>query len=478
MAICYLNHMSSINFGTDGWCAEMGRDFTFENVRIFAQAYSDYLKSRLKEDLRIIVNFDTRFLSSRYAEEVVKILSLNKIQSFIPERDTPIPAISLFISKQGFNGAVNVTGGKKGPIYNGVKILNEKGAPFLPSETKKIENIISGSSGSFNFKPQYTKINQVNFTKIRTTYFKYLEKIVNFEVIRQSGLKIVIDNLYGSSRDYLDYIINMNGLETISIHNFANSSFGGLSQDCGRESLNELSAVVLKNNSDIGLATDINGNKFGIINSKGVYVEPEKILPPLIEYLIKERKMKGGVIKSVSATDGIRNVAEHYMRNVYECPIGFKYLADELESRKVFVALEGSNGGTLNAGGKIRDGMLFNLLILEMVAFYGMGIEDIIESFYSRFPKLFKSESEIGIENVDLKKAESVLNGKPIDLKGFRLVRYDRTDGIKYIFENSWLLIRRSGTEDVFRVYAESAKRKITTELIRFGRGLVEKKEK
>lgn len=470
--------MSSINFGTDGWCAEMGRDFTFENVRIFARAYSDYLKNRFKGDIRIIVNFDTRFLSSRFAEEVVKVLSLNKIQSFLPERDTPTPAISLFVSKQGFKGAVNFTGGEKGPIYNGVKILNEKGAPFLPSETKKIEDIISELSGSFNFKPQYTKINHMDFMKIRTAYFKYLEKTVNFEVIRQSGLKIIIDNLYGSSRDYLDFIINMNGLETISIHNFQNFSFGGLSPACGRESLNELASVVLKNNSDIGLATDINGSRFGIINSKGVYVEPEKVLPPLIEYLIKERKMKGGLLKSVSATDNIRNVAEHYMRNVYECPVGFKYLADEMEKRKVFIALEGLSGGTLNAGGKIRDGILFNLLILEMVAFYGIGIDDIIESFYSRFPKLFKSESEIRIENVDLKKAASVLYGKRIDLKGLKLVRYDRTDGIKYIFENSWLLIRRSGTENVFRIYAESSKRKITTELIRFGRGLIEKKEK
>ena len=456
----------------------MGREFTFKNVRIFAWAYSEYLKTRYKGDIRIIVNFDTRFLSSRYADEVIKVLSLNKIQSFIPERDTPIPAISFLASKLRFNGAVNFTGGIKGPIFNGIKILNEKGAPELPSVTKKIERIIGKLPESFSFKPQYTKTNYVNYIEPRNSYLKYIEKIIDFELIRESGLKIIVDNLYGSSRDYLDFILNVNGVDTISIHNFPYSSFGNLIPDCSKESMKELSSIVLKNKADIGLATDISGNRFGIINSKGVYIEPEKVLPPLIEYLIKERKMKGGVIKSVSATENIRNVAEHYLRKVHECPVGFKYLAYEMDRRKVFIALEGSNGGTLNAGGKIRDGMLFNLLISEMVAFYGMGLDDIIESFYSRFPKLFKDETEVRVENVDRKRIDRVLSGKGIDTKGFNPVKFDHIDGIKIHFDNSWLLIRRSGTEDVFRIYAESYKRKITTDLIRLGRDLIEKREK
>ena len=456
----------------------MGRDFTFKNVRIFARAYSEYLKSRYKGDIRIIVNFDTRFLSSRYADEVIKVLSLNKIKSFIPERDTPIPAISFFVSKQMFNGAVNFTGGIKGPIFNGIKILNEKGAPELPSETERIERIIRKSPESFSFKPQYTQTSYVNYINPRNSYLKYIEKIVDFELIRESGLKIIVDNLYGSSRDYLDFILNVNGIDTISIHNFPYSSFGNLIPDCSKESLKELSSIVLKNKADMGLATDISGNRFGIINSKGVYIEQEKILPPLIEYLIKERKMKGGVIKSVSATENIRNVAEHYLRKVHECPVGFKYLADEMDRRKVFIALEGANGGTLHAGGKIRDGILFNLLISEMVAFYGMGLDDIIESFYSRFPKLFKSETEVRVQNIDLKKIDRVLSGKGLKTKGFNPLKFDHMDGIKIHFDNSWLLIRRSGTEDVFRIYAESNKRKTTTDLIRLGRDLIEKREK
>ena len=318
----------------------------------------------------------------------------------------------------------------------------------------------------------------MNYIEPRNSYLKYIEKIVDFELIRESGLKIIVDNLYGSSRDYLDFILNVNGIDTISIHNFPYSSFGNLIPDCSKESLKELSSIVLKNKADMGLATDISGNRFGIINSKGVYIEQEKILPPLIEYLIKERKMKGGVIKSVSATENIRNVAEHYLRKVHECPVGFKYLADEMDRRKVFIALEGANGGTLHAGGKIRDGILFNLLISEMVAFYGMGLDDIIESFYSRFPKLFKSETEVRVQNIDLKKIDRVLSGKGLKTKGFNPLKFDHMDGIKIHFDNSWLLIRRSGTEDVFRIYAESNKRKTTTDLVRLGRDLIEKREK
>ncbi len=154
--------MSSITFGTDGWRAEMGRDFTFDQVRNFAFAYSDYLKKKFSDDIRILVNFDTRFLSSRFAEEVVKILSLRNIKAFISERDTPVPAISYYITKENFHGAVNFTAGVKSPIFNGIKIL---------------------------------------------------------------------------------YILNSNGIETISIHNFPYSSFGNLISDCSREGLSELSSA-------------------------------------------------------------------------------------------------------------------------------------------------------------------------------------------------------------------------------------------
>ncbi len=466
--------MSSINFGTDGWYAEMGGEFTFNNVRIFTEAYSDYLKSKYKDDIKIVVNFDTRFLSSKFTEEVVKVLSLNRINSFIPERDTPIPAISFFVASQKFNGALNFAGGIKKPIFNGLKILNSKGAPELSSETKKIENIIAKIQKTFDLKPQYTNVNYVNHIELRSSYIKYIENIVNLDLIRDSGLKIIVDNLYGSSRDYLDFILNTNGIETISIHNFPYSSFGNVIPDCRKKSLSELSSIVLKNNADLGLATDINGSRFGIINSKGIYIEVDKILPPLIEYLIKERKMSGGIIKSISNTKNIQNVAEYYLRKVYECPVGFKFLAEEMNKKKAFIAIDEDGGGTLNAGVKVKDGILFNLLISEMVAFYGVGLNDIINSFFSRFPRLFKSEVEIPLGSIDLNRINRIFNGSKVDLKGINPVSVDYLDGIRFIFDDSWLLIRKSGTEDFIKIYAESTKIKKTSDLIKFGRGLIE----
>jgi len=227
--------MSSIHFGTDGWRAEMGRDFTFRQVRIFAAAYAGYLKKKFTGPIRIIVNYDTRFLSSRYAEEVAKILSLEHIEAFIPERDTPLPAVSYFVSHDNFHGAVNFTAGAKGPVYNGIKILNDRGAPESQKETKKLEKCIS-SLVHHDFKPQYAKNTQLINQKIRAVYFKYIEGLIDFELIRKSGLNIIVDNLYGSSREYLDYILNIHGLETISIHNFPYSTYGNLIPDCSMAS--------------------------------------------------------------------------------------------------------------------------------------------------------------------------------------------------------------------------------------------------
>jgi phosphoglucomutase len=470
--------MSEIKFGTDGWRARMGKDFSFRNVRIFAKSYASFLKKRKKaKKLRVIVNFDTRFLSKKFALEAAKILSLEKIITYIPDRDVPLAPISLAIIRNGFIGGITITASFSKPIYNGIKVFSSRGVPALPSETLLIEKEIDNISKDFVYKPQYADKDLINNIDVQGPYIDYIESLIDFKLIKDSGLKIIVDNLYGTSREYLDYVFVKNEIDIQTIHNFPNSPFEGIISSCDKESLKELSKLVVENKADIGLATDIDGDRFGIIDFRGRFMNANLIMPPLIEYLITVRKMEGGVVKSISATDNIGNVAEYYGREVYTTPVGFKYLADVLSAKKAFVAVESSNGASLNSTVNVKDGILFCLLVTEMLAYYEMDSDSILENFYRRFPKLYNLEVAFRKNKTREKNYRKLLSAKKekYSFDHFTLNDIDYLDGIKFLFADGWLLLRVSGTSDTIRIYAEAKVLKRARDLIKIGRGLIEK---
>jgi phosphoglucomutase len=317
----------------------------------------------------------------------------------------------------------------------------------------------------------------MNDIDVQGPYIDYIESLIDFKCIKDSGLKIIIDNLFGTSREYLDYVLAKNDIDIQTIHNFPNSPLEGIVSSCDKESLKELAKVVVENRADVGLATDIDGDRFGIIDSRGRFVNANLIMPPLIEYLITVRRMEGGIVKSLSATDNIRNVAEYYGREVYTTPVGFKYLSDVLSARKAFVAVESSNGASLNSTVNVKDGILFCLLVTEMLAYYKMDFERILENFYRRFPKLYNLEvtfRKTGIREKNYRKLLSTKKGK-YTFSHFTLNDIDYLDGIKFLFTDGWLLLRTSGTSDTLRLYVEAKELKRARDLIKIGRGLVDK---
>ena len=478
--VWYLIHMAVIKFGTDGWRAKMGEEFTFKNVRIFACAYSNYLKKKLghkpKKNPCVIVNYDTRFLSEEFALEVAKIFSLNGIKTWMPERDAPLAPISLAVVQNKCCGGINITASFNKPIYNGIKVFTDKGIPALPAETDLIEKEVEKIAENFYFKPQYANKNFIAAIDVKTPYIEYIEKLIDFDLIKRSGIKVVVDNLYGTSREYLDYILNEHEVENLSIHNFPYSTFGGVISSCDEDSLKDLSKLVVQQQAHLGLATDIDGDRFGIIDSKGRFLCSNTIMPPLIEYLITVRKMEGGIVKSISTTNNIRKVAEYYDRKIYSTPVGFKYLANVLDSKDTFIAVESTNGASLNGDIKIKDGILFSLLITEMLAYYQLEMGKVLKDFYLRFPKLYSDEITIVKNERTASQYRELLSRKNFDgdFKSLNLKAVDYIDGIKFRFDDSWLLIRASGTSEVFRLYAESTGLNSTKYLIKKGRSFIE----
>jgi phosphoglucomutase len=467
--------MTEIKFGTNGWQARMGKDFTFHKIRITTQAFANLLK-RLhgNKEIAVMINYDTRYLSETFAQKAAQILTLNKIHVFFPIRDAPMPAMALAIIQKQMRGGMCFTASSNEPIYNGIKILNANGAPAMPSKTLLLENEIKKIEPSFHFKHQYPDADLIHTLDVRAPYLDYITSIVRLDIIKRAHLKIIVDNLYGTSRDYLDRLLSDYGIEITAIHNYSDSYFGGVIPSCNKITLRELARLVVSKGADIGLATDIHSDRFGIIDSRGRFIDANLIIAPLIEYLITVRKMGGNIIKSVSSTDQITRVADYYQRKIHETPVGFKFLADMLSSRGAFIGVESNNGAALNGIIPCKDGILFNLLITEMMAHYQLSLPLLLSKFAKRFPPLFNREIQIVKSISRQEKYLSILQEKYFTFPNLDLLKIKYIDGIKFIFKDSWLLLRESGTNSIIRISAESPTLKQTQQLLQTGRKLLE----
>ncbi len=468
--------MPEIRFGTDGWRARMGTEFTFDRVRLFAAAYARVLKRTFPgQHIRVLVNYDTRFLSDRFALETAKVLYSSGIKALLTDRDTPLPAVGLAVVQKKLSGAIMFTASFNAPIYNGIKLVNVHGRPAMPSETTILEKEIDRLADTYRHQPRYIPEDFAEIVDLRGDYFEHLRQLVDFDLIRKAGMKIIVDNLYGSSREYLDRILEENGIPVSSMHGFPYSSFGEVIPYCTASNLRDLSREVLKQSAHVGLATDIDGDRFGIVDHSGMFLPANRVMPLLIEYLIESRGFGGGVVKSIATTDLIDKVCQAHQRPLYTTPVGFKHVAQMMAVRKAFVGVESTNGAAVNHGALIKDGILFSLLFTEMLAYHGRTFHELHKDFQSRFPHLVQKEISLKASLARLQKLEKLSENGELSRLGIKPEKAQYIDGIKLFFPGSWLLVRSSGTHGVLRIYSEASSGREASRLIALGRKLLEK---
>ena len=253
-----------IKFGTSGWRGVMGDDFTFQNVRIVVQAIANRLRSRFPgKEVSVILNYDTRFLSERFAYEAAKVLSHNQIHVFLSDRDAPSQAQSHQIIKRGSQAGINFTASFNPPEYNGLKFNTELGAPALPEETDAIEQGYVDLTKEFSFCPYYPKPGYIKKIDLQQDYLSFIQEKVDFGLIRKSKIKVAVDLLYSTSREYLDEILEENNVPLEEIHGYIDPYFGGLTPSCTEENLGELKQLIKKKRCHLGIATDCDGDRFG-----------------------------------------------------------------------------------------------------------------------------------------------------------------------------------------------------------------------
>ena len=464
-----------IKFGTSGWRGIIGEDFTFENVRIATQGIANYLKKTGQKGSGVVVAYDTRFLSEKFAAEASKILAFNGIQAFLCTRDVPTPCVSFETVRRKAMGAINFTASHNPPEYNGLKFSTSNGAPALPEVTKAIEREIHTVQQKNERLDVYEKSELIEEIDPKNRYLTELRQKVDADVIRKSGLRIAIDSLYGTSRDYLDYFLLEAGVEVKIIHNFRDPYFGGFSPECNEKNLSELRKVVQTEKYDIGLATDGDADRFGIIDDRNRFVSPNIILALLAVYLKRFRNIPGGLARSVATTHLIDSIARKLGIPCFETPVGFKYIGELILADKIALGGEESAGMSMYRHLPEKDGILACLLVAEMVARTGKRLNQLIEDMFEEFGFYYSKRVDLKLTPQLKETLASKLANPPAQLNGFKVKDVNTTDGVKLIFSenNAWLLFRLSGTEPVARVYAEACSPKDLKNILDAGKKFV-----
>lgn len=460
-----------IRFGTSGWRAVMGEEFTFQNVRVVVQAIANFLMRKFPgRDISVVVNYDTRFLSERYASEAARVLSNNKINVFLAERDAPSQAQALQIIKRKAQGGINFTASFNPPEYNGLKYNTDQGAPALPGETDAIEAEIRNLQKDYSFFPCYPRKEFIEKIDLKTDYLACLQGKIDFDLIRRAGVKVGVDLLYGTSREYLDEIFEDNQIPVEEIHGYIDPYFGGIAPSCTEENLEELKKLVREKSCDFGIATDADGDRFGIVDHKGNFVIQNLILSLLLNYVVTKKSWRGGVARSVATTHFFDRITRAHGLPLFKTPVGFKFLAELFLKDQIIFGGEESASIVVKDHLPEKDGIFAGLLVAEMVAASGKSLMALIEDLFKEYGERIGVQKNVPLTLERGKKMKKLGENPPARLAGRPILNTEVIDGVKFDFsDDDWLLLRISGTEPLIRCYAESGSKKELRNLVKAG---------
>ncbi len=446
-----------IHFGTSGWRGVIAEDFTFANVKLACSAIAQYLLSQAGKP-RVIIGYDTRFLSEKFAAAASEMLASHGVETWNAANPDPTPALSHGILHSRLDGGINITASHNPAEYNGLKFSGSDGAPAMPEVTREIESLAERiERGEFSLKgPKFTAP-LMRPADPKPAYMDALRQKIDFKAITGAKLKVAYDPLYGAARGYLDDLLRECGASVHTIHDFRDPLFAGTGPDPSRQNLAELAECVKREHCAAGLSTDGDADRFGFVDADGTWIHPNYILALLADYLIEVRGIPGGVGRSVATTHLIDAVAKHHGVPVYQTPVGFKYLGELIKEDKIVLGGEESAGLSIRGHLPEKDGILACLLVAEMLAKRGLTLKQQIEELFKKVGPCYTVRINLALTPDAAKQLASKLEPDYDTFDGRKVAKIDRMDGLKMIHEDgSWVLMRPSGTEPVVRVYCEA----------------------
>jgi alpha-D-glucose phosphate-specific phosphoglucomutase len=467
-----------ITFGTSGWRGILCEDFVFENIKVVTQAIADHIIAGGDKEKGIIVGYDSRFMGERFAKESARVLTGAGIKTYFCTRDTPTPVISFEILRRGTAGAVNFTASHNPPEYNGIKFSPSWGGPALPETTQDIERRANEMIGEICYREQQldNAVREGLLEEIdpRGAYLKDLAEKVDFAAIAGLGV-IALNPLYGTARGYLDEPLLACGAEVKLVNGHRDPYFGGFPPEPAEKYIKDFIDLVKGDPAiKIGLATDGDADRFGIVDEDGAYIEPNYIIALLLDYLVRVRKMTGGVARSVATSHFVDAVARKHGIEIIETPVGFKYIGELISQDKIIIGGEESAGLTIKGHVPEKDGILACFLVAEMVAREKMSVRALLERLYSQVGRYVTRRENITLSPELEETFPDKLANPPLEFGGVRIKEMVTIDGCKFILEDgTWLLFRKSGTEPVVRLYGEASSPERLAGVMKAGRTFI-----
>ena len=447
---------TQIKFGTSGWRAVMAEEFTFANVRRAVHGIARYVASQ-KPSARVIVGRDPRFLGETFCAIAAEILGSYGITPLVIAETAPTPAISYAVIRERADGAINFTASHNPPEYNGIKFSTPDGAPALPEVTKAIEAEILAYDGAGEKRAAQASHAAAQALDPRGAYLARLKETIDFGVIKKAGVRVVFDPFWGSGRDYPDTVLREAGVEVATVHDCRDVLFGGHAPEPDGHLLNDLCSRMRETKAHIGIATDGDADRFGIVDEDGTFFQPNYIIALLFDYLVESRGWKNGVGKSVATTNLINALAQHHHVELHETPVGFKYIGELIKQDKIAIGGEESAGLSIRHHVPEKDGILAGLLCCEMVARRGKPLGRQLHDLFVKVGSFYPQRENFRLTAEVQRNFTGKLAQNPPDFFGRKVKDVVRTDGLKLIFQDgSWVCYRLSGTEPVVRVYSEA----------------------
>ena len=447
--------MTNIRFGTDGWRAVVGKDFNEENVALVTNAIGKYIFDNFGIYKPVIVGYDPRNMAKEYSMLCAEILSGVGFKVYYSDKVLPTPVLA-YNARHLDACAVMFTASHNPPEYLGMKFIPDYAGPATGEITDEITDEITANLGKSIVKCVKGKLIYTDFSG---NYFKHIRSLIDFQKIKDFAPHIIFDGLYSSSIGYFDKLLSMRGIEYDSIHMYHDPNFGGGMPEPKPQYMTEMINYIKRHEKYVGFANDGDADRFGVIAENGEYVTPNEIIGILLMHLIKNKKLKGPVVKTVAASLMLDILAEKLGVEVIETPVGFKHVGEAM--RKYNPVIAGEESGGLSIQGHIpeKDGILANLLILEAMAYENKSLLQLQNELHKFTGCSFiNTRVDKRLDNLDEVKPVLEEFSKMDEIAGFKISKKDFKDGVKLYLEDgrTWVLVRPSGTEPLFRIYIES----------------------
>ncbi|MDD5073501.1 MAG: phosphoglucomutase/phosphomannomutase family protein [Candidatus Omnitrophica bacterium] len=470
---------SKIKFGTDGWRGLIAEDFTFENVRIVAQACADHFNKEFKAPRRIIIGYDTRFISDKFARAVAEVLAANGIKTYLSDRPSPTPTTSYNIRLLGLNGGLIITASHNPGRFSGLKIKTPFGSPADQTVTHKVEAFLYKNKVKTVSLEEAVRTKKVEVINPMPKYLDAVRKYLDLDLLKNCGLKVVAEAMHGAGNSYHAAVLKGTKVKIDTINAEPNPSFEGLKPEPLPHNMPKLMEIMKRGRYDIGLATDGDADRVGAVAPGGRFINPGEIMCLIALHFIENRRWRGALVKNIAGPMLMNKIAKYYNLKFFETPVGFKHIAKLMQRENVLVGGEESGGIGVKNYIPERDGILTGLLLVEMMQQEKKPILELIENMEKKFGKFryHRQDVEIPLKTREKvvkvlfsklqgevphqrgKSSEKIFKRKIVDIKTY--------DGLKFIFDDeSWLLIRPSGTEPILRVYSEAHTDKEAKDLI------------